>query len=309
MCVRPPWPSRALRAPYSLARARLWPSRWDGSGPRSWTDPDAELATGTRVVHRGRRAHPAVYTAGEMLRRVHGGRVIQPERQVQGVRPDTSFVPPASRDEVHLFCLAPHDRAAVRPQNAGGGIGDRHDQLTVVRRRLQLGFELPHGGAERARLEGVPRFVERRPGAPRATSGMMCAAERSQLATISVRTPAPSALQGPLVAYGWNVQIPRPREMRASAVQLRASGHDLPQGPGGARQWGRGHAALGYRQREYEVRGKGPEQDGLRSCRFTPDARGASARPGAVAPDAAVGAELPRHDAERFRWETPVTSP
>ena len=116
----------------------------------------AELAPGTRVVHRGRPAHPAVNTAGEMLRRVHGGRVVQPERQIQGVRPDAGLVPPASRDEVHLLGLAPHDRAAVRPQDAGGGIGDRHDQLAVVRRRLQLGFELPDGGVERARLEGMP---------------------------------------------------------------------------------------------------------------------------------------------------------
>ncbi len=87
----------------------------------------AELAPGTRVVHRGGPAHPAVHTAGEMLRGVYGGRMVQPERQIQGVRPDAGLVPPAAGDEVHLLRLAPHDRAAVRPQDAGGGIGDRDD--------------------------------------------------------------------------------------------------------------------------------------------------------------------------------------
>jgi hypothetical protein len=226
----------------------------------------AELAPGPRVVHGGRPAHPAVNAAGEMLRGVHGGRMVQPERQIQGVRPDAGFVPPASRDEVHFLRLAPHDRAAVCPQDAGGGIGDRHDQLTVVRSRLQLGFELPDGGAERARLPGQLRFVDVSERCLVNLGHDVCGRALPARDDLGSHARALCARR-PLVTDRWNVQIPRSRQERASPVQLSASRHDQPQG---CRGFARYRSAS---MRHYgpaagcEVKAKSPKHVALRSFR------------------------------------------
>jgi len=203
----------------------------------------AELAPGARVVHRGGPAHPAVHAAGEVLRGVHGGRMVQPERQVQRVRPDAGLIPPASGNEVHLLRPVPHDRAAVGPHDPGGRIGDRHDELAIVGRRLQLGFELPDGAAERARLPGEPGLVgvcqRRLVDLGHDVRGRALPARDdlgSHACALGVRPP--------LVADRRNVLIPRLREKRAPPVQLGASVHHQPQGSGLARPWFSEHAAL-----------------------------------------------------------------
>src|SRR5208282_1502240 len=87
------------------------------------------------------------------------------------------------------------------------------------------------GGAERARLEGIPRFVEvseRRLGdlGHDVRGGALPA--RRDLGSHA----RPLRVRRPLVTDRRNVQIPCSSEERAAPVQLRTCGHDQPQGPG-----------------------------------------------------------------------------
>src|SRR5258708_3511549 len=183
----------------------------------------AELLPGARVMHWRRVAHPVVHAAGEVLGGVDRGGSVEPQGEVEGVRPDARLVPPAAGHEVHLLRVAPHDRPAVRPQDARAGIGDGD-------------HEIPSSAAARssasrcrtAALSGLDSHAARvspslASSAP-VTSGEMWQADRFQLDAISVRTP-PGAASAPrlsLIARTFRSQawVTEERRLRNSARVL-----------------------------------------------------------------------------------------
>jgi hypothetical protein len=62
----------------------------------------------------------------------------------------SSHRPPGTK--FTFSAVAPHDRPAVRPQDARAGIGDGDDEIPVVGGRAKLRPEAPDGRAERAGL-------------------------------------------------------------------------------------------------------------------------------------------------------------
>ena len=63
--------------------------------------------------------------------------------------PTTLVVPAPARHEVDGLGLAAHHPAAVRPEDAGLGVGDRDDEVAVLGGTAQLGLDPLDGGLQR----------------------------------------------------------------------------------------------------------------------------------------------------------------
>ena len=81
----------------------------------------------------------------------------EPVGQVERVGADAGVVPAAAGHEVDGLGLAAHHPAAVRPEDAGLGVGDRDDQVAVLGGTPQLGLDPLDRGLER-------RVLPERPG-------------------------------------------------------------------------------------------------------------------------------------------------
>ena len=99
----------------------------------------AELPAGDRVVDRRGPADPVVHDRGVVLGgEDHGRTGVSPVGQVKGVGADAFVVPAAAGHEVHRLGLAAHHPAAVGPQDASVGVGDREHEVAVLGSAPQL---------------------------------------------------------------------------------------------------------------------------------------------------------------------------
>ena len=110
---------------------------------------DADLLAGHGVVHGRRPAHPVVHDGRVVLGAEHHRRAVVAGGQVERVGADAGVVPLPTGDEVDGLGLAAHHAAAVRPQDAGLGVGHGDDEVAVLRRTPQLGLHALDGDLER----------------------------------------------------------------------------------------------------------------------------------------------------------------
>ena len=120
-----------------------------GAVPHRRQVDHAELPAGDRVVHRRRPADPAVHDRGVVLGAEDHLGVVAAVGQVERVRADALVVPAGGGHEVHRLGAAPHHAPAVRPQDAGLGVGDRDDEVAVLGGAPQVGLDPFDGGLER----------------------------------------------------------------------------------------------------------------------------------------------------------------
>ena len=136
-----------------------------GAVPGGRQVDDAELLAADRVVHGRRPADPVVHDLGVVLgAEHHRGRVVA-GGQVEGVGADAGVVPAPTGHEVHGLGLAAHHASAVRPEDAGLGVGHGHHEVAVLRRTTQLLLDPLDGHLERRALPerpGVGLVGERR---------------------------------------------------------------------------------------------------------------------------------------------------
>ena len=109
----------------------------------------AELLTRRRVVHRRGPAHPVVHDRRVVLGAEHHRRRTDTVGQVECVGADTRVVPAATGHEVDGLGLAAHDAPAVRPQDAGLGVGHRDHEVAVLGRAPEVGLDAGDGGLQR----------------------------------------------------------------------------------------------------------------------------------------------------------------
>ena len=129
-----------------------------GAVPGGGEVDDAELPAGDRVVHRRGPADPVVHDRRVVLGAEDHRRRRQPVGQVERVGADALVVPAAAGHEVDGLGLATHHPAAVGPQDAGLGVGDRHDQVAVLGGTPQLGLDAHHRGLQRGALPDLGRL-------------------------------------------------------------------------------------------------------------------------------------------------------